>query len=138
MPELVKLTWTPAAGHGLPRTDRRGCDYEAYVPDPLVGARISLDGATAADAADAERALARLQAGAHGLADSEAIARLLLRAEAVASSRIEGLEVGARRLLKAQPLGRSDRRTTTSAPRRSSTTSRRWPPHSRNSSRDGR
>jgi Fic family protein len=34
--------------------------------------------------------------------DSEAIARLLLRAEAVASSRIEGLEVGGRRLLHAQ------------------------------------
>ena len=52
--------------------------------------------------AEAERAVERLNRDASGLADSEAIARLLLRAEAVASSRIEGLEVGGRRLLKAQ------------------------------------
>jgi Fic family protein len=36
------------------------------------------------------------------LADTEALARLLLRAESVASSRIEGLEIGARRLLRAE------------------------------------
>ncbi len=61
-----------------------------------------MSGETAADVADAERALARLNHEARGLADSEAVARLLLRAEAVASSRIEGLEVGGRRLLRAQ------------------------------------
>ncbi|MDQ3647568.1 MAG: Fic family protein [Actinomycetota bacterium] len=63
---------------------------------------MSLSGETAADVADAERAVDRLNREAGGLADSEAVARLLLRAEAVASSRIEGLEVGGRRLLKAQ------------------------------------
>jgi Fic family protein len=102
MPELIKLRWTPTAADGLPRRDRRGCDYEAYVPDPLVGRAITLDGASAADVADAERDVGRLEANARGLADSEAIAHLLLRAEAVASSKIEGLEVGGRRLLKAQ------------------------------------
>jgi Fic family protein len=102
MPELIRLRWTPTAAEGLPRKDRRGCDYEAYVPDPLIGRAITLDGASAADAADAERAVGRLEAGAHALADSEAIARLLLRVEAVASSKIEGLQVGGRRLLKAQ------------------------------------
>jgi Fic family protein len=102
VPELIKLTWRPTAAEGLPRKDRRGCDYEAYVPDRLVGQAITLDGATAADVADAERAVSRLDEGARSLADSEAIARLLLRAEAVASSKIEGLQVGGRRLLKAQ------------------------------------
>lgn len=63
---------------------------------------MSLSGETAAGVADAERAVERLNRQAVGLADSEAIARLLLRAEAVASSRIEGLEIGGRRLLKAQ------------------------------------
>lgn len=61
-----------------------------------------MSGPTAADVADAERAVERLNWETRSLADSEAAARLLLRAEAVASSRIEGLEVGARRLLKAQ------------------------------------
>ena len=43
----------------------------------------------------------RLDTSASALADIEALARLLLRAECVASSRIEGLEVGGRRLLRA-------------------------------------
>jgi len=62
---------------------------------------LPLDAPTAADVTDAEVAIARLNQEASTLADSEAMARLLLRAEAVASSRIEGLEIGGRRLLKA-------------------------------------
>ena len=61
-----------------------------------------MSGEAAAEVADAERAVERLNREASGLADPEAVARLLMRAEAVASSRIEGLEVGGRRLLKAQ------------------------------------
>jgi Fic family protein len=72
------------------------------LPDPLSGRSIALDGQTAADVADAEAAVARLNLEARTLIDSEALARLLLRAEAVASSKIEGLEVGSRRLLRAQ------------------------------------
>jgi len=87
---------------GLPRRDRKACEYEAYIPDPLGGRSISLDGDVAADVADAERAMSRLDAEAVALADTEALARLLLRAESVASSRIEGLEVGGRRLLRAE------------------------------------
>jgi Fic family protein len=102
MSEVVKLRWAPTLASGLPRSARRGCDYEAYVPDLLVDRPMVLRAETAADIADAERAVERLNSEARGLADSEAVARLLLRAEAVASSRIEGLEVGGRRLLKAQ------------------------------------
>lgn len=61
-----------------------------------------MSGATTADVADAARAVERLNRETRNLVDSEAVARLLLRAEAAASSKIEGLEVGARRLLKAQ------------------------------------
>lgn len=102
MATLIKATWSPTWSSGLPRSARRGCDYEAYVPDSLMGRTISLSGETATDVADAERAVERLNAEAISLVDSEAIARLLLRAESVASSRIEGLEIGGRRLLKAQ------------------------------------
>ena len=55
----------------------------------------------AADVADAEAALVKLNAVVDALPDTEALARLLLRAESVASSRIEGLVVGGRRLLRA-------------------------------------
>jgi len=61
-----------------------------------------LDGDVAADVADAESAIARLNVAATSLIDTEALARILLRAESVASSKIEGLEVGARRLLRAE------------------------------------
>ena len=87
---------------GLARRDRRPCLYSVYLPDPLMGRRFVLDGDVAADVADAEAALVRLDATATALAGTEAFARLLLRAESVASSRIEGLEVGGRRLLRAE------------------------------------
>jgi Fic family protein len=87
---------------GRTRRDRQPRDYEAYVPDPLVGRRIVLDGKVAAGVADAETALARFEAQAVARGNTEALARLLLRAESVASSRIDGLEVGARRLLRAE------------------------------------
>jgi Fic family protein len=102
VPEVAKLHWEPTLSSGLPRSARGGCDYEAYIPDLLANRSLALRAETAADIADAERAVSRLNSEARGLADSEAIARLLLRAEAVASSRIEGLEIGGRRLLKAQ------------------------------------
>jgi Fic family protein len=100
--ELVKLRWPASPSSGLSRRDRQGCSYDAYVPDPLTSRSFPLDGSTAADVTDAEVAILRLNKEASTLADSEAMARLLLRAEAVASSRIEGLEVGGRRLLKAE------------------------------------
>ena len=102
MAKVIRRHWITEASAGLARRDRRSCDYEAYVPDLLAGRKIVLDGDTTADIADAERAIAVLDAQASTLIDTEALARILLRAECVASSRIEGLEVGARRLLRAE------------------------------------
>jgi Fic family protein len=79
---------------------RVSCDYEAYVSDLLNGRRFTLDGDVAADVTEAETAITRLNAEA--LAWRTRNGRLLLRAESVASSRIEGLEIGARRLLRAE------------------------------------
>ena len=87
---------------GQSRKENRGREYEAYVPDPLVGRAFTIDGEVAADIADAEAAIARLNAEATSFVDTDALARILLRAESVASSRIEGLEIGARRLLRAE------------------------------------
>ena len=103
MSKVVKRRWhSDIGGYGLPRKDTRSCDYEAYVPDPLIGRQFVFEGDVAADIADAEAAISRMNAEATALVDTEALARILLRAEAVASSRIEGLEVGARRLLRAE------------------------------------
>ena len=102
MARIVRQHWITEAVPGVARRDRRSCDYEAYVPDSLTGRTLLFEGTTAADITDAERAIAVFDAQASTLADTEALARILLRAESVASSRIEGLEVGARRLLRAE------------------------------------
>ena len=103
MSRVLKRRWNSnVSGSGLPRRETRPCDYEAYVPDPLVDRRITLDADVAADVADAETAITRLNVEAHALVDTEALVRILLRAEAVASSRIEGVVIGARRLLHAE------------------------------------
>src|ERR1022692_3125118 len=63
------------------RRGRDPCEYEAYSPDPLADRKVTLDGDVAADVTDAEAAINRLNTGASALADTEALARLLLRAE---------------------------------------------------------
>jgi len=98
--KLIERVWEGNPGYGLSRRDRRSCRYEAYLPDPIGELQISLDGDVAADVAEAEAAIASLNLSANALIDTETLARLLLRAEAVASSKIEGLEVGPRRLLR--------------------------------------
>ncbi|RBO88948.1 Fic family protein [Nocardia puris] len=103
MAELLREHWVGSVDGGeLSRRDRSSGSYLAYLPDSLADRRFTLTGATAADVADAEVAIARLDAEANALVETEALAWLLLRAEAIASSRIEGLEIGARRLLRAE------------------------------------
>lgn len=102
MSKVLKRRWPSDLASGLPRRDRRSCEYEAYIPDRLVDRPISLAGDVAADVTDAETAIARFDQKATALATTEALARLLLRAESLASSKIEGLEVGSRRLLHAE------------------------------------
>jgi Fic family protein len=102
MSKVIKRHWSGSIGLGMSRKDRLSCDYEAYVPDSLAGRGIALDGDVAADVVDAEVAIARMDVEASALIETEALARILLRVESVASSRIEGLEVGAGRLLRAE------------------------------------
>src|SRR5579883_208650 len=101
MAKFEQRTWTPTLGAGLPRRDRQGGRYSVYIPDSLLDRTFLLGGEEAADVADAERAISDLDRTAATLADTEALARLLLRAESVASSHIEGLVIGPRRLLRA-------------------------------------
>lgn len=101
MSRLIRLRWTsnpPAPS----RAAARPCEYEAYLPDRLVSRQITLEGSVAADVAEAEAALARLDSEATALVETESLARILLRAESVASSKIEGLEIGPRPLLRAE------------------------------------
>lgn len=102
MAKVFRRRWDATQAPGLPRRDRAPCEYESYLPDPLMGRSFLLDGTVVADVTDAETAIARLNGEASTLIDTEALSRLLLRAESVASSWIEGLEIGGRRLLRAE------------------------------------
>jgi Fic family protein len=63
---------------------------------------MSLDSDVAQDVVQAERDLLATSVASPGLNSTEGIARLLLRCESVASSHIEGLSIGTRRLLRAE------------------------------------
>ncbi len=101
MARLVECVWTPRF-EGVSRREREGCRYHAYVPDPLAGWELTLPADLAADIADAEAAVRDLNGARPSHVSLEGLARFLLRAESVASSRIEGIEASPQRLMRAE------------------------------------
>lgn len=93
--------WEPNPDPMLPRRERRGGTFHTYVPDPLVGAAFVADDSLDDLLAQAERAVRALEDG-HGADDLSGIARFLLRSEAIASSRIEGIVPTARQVAFAE------------------------------------
>ncbi len=103
MAQYLQRRWEPRF-EGLTRRDRGGCSYDAYLPDPLDGWNLTLSSDLAADIADAETAIRDLNQAGTSHVSLEGLARFLLRAESVASSKIEGLEAGPRRLVEAETI----------------------------------
>lgn len=102
MAHLVRGNWV-SYDLGFTRKDRRrACAYSAYMPDRLIGRSFTFSGECMADVAEAEAAIRSLNVTAATLASAEGLARLLLRAEAAASSRIEGMLIPAHRVLRAE------------------------------------
>ena len=93
--------WTPMAEAFGGRASRRRFWYEAFIPDRLAGAEFHLPQDVAAVVGEAERAVGDLNTKGPQLTALEVLSRQLLRAEAVASSRIEGLELSHRRIARA-------------------------------------
>ena len=98
MARYGQLTWQ-GSPRGQTRRERTPCSYRAYIPDPLAERDLALPADLAADLSDADRAVGALQDRRTGLASVESVARRLLRAEAVGSSYIEGLQVSACRVI---------------------------------------
>lgn len=94
-------TW-PGDPAGATRAERASCRFRAYVPEPLVGTKVDLAASMAADLVDVEQQVRQLNDTHPGLANLEPLARFLLRAEAVASSNIEGLVLNVRRLARSE------------------------------------
>jgi Fic family protein len=97
MPLTQTRTWRPDPSLYGSRADRTGFEYEAYVPDPIGDLKLQLADDEAEALLDAERAVNEFQLDTT-FAGLEALSRQLLRAESIASSRIEGLRISQRRL----------------------------------------
>jgi Fic family protein len=99
------MTWLERRWEGDPgavggRKARQSFTYRAFLPDPIAAIRPVVSFETADLVARAEAAIRDLNAEdrVQGL---EAIGALLLRSEAIASSRIEGIELSQRNLARA-------------------------------------
>ena len=97
---LVRQQWEPDPSLHAPRKHRRPCSYDAFVPDPISGLEISISGEVAALVSSAEAAITRLNAPAQ--AALAPLARLLLRTESIASSKVEGMQLEVHRLARAE------------------------------------
>lgn len=91
--------WEPSFGAPA-KSARRSGHYPRYVPDLVDGMMLAVDGELSRKVAHAERALRALNGpGAGGL---DGIARFLLRSEAIASSKIEGIAPSAQQVALAE------------------------------------
>lgn len=97
--------WESGVESGVPRRDRRSGPFRHYLPDHLGGWPVVVDDHLSSRLAAVEREVRALNGpGAEALAG---VARFLLRSEAIASSRIEGLAPSSQQVALAE-LGRSE------------------------------
>jgi len=105
---LKTRTWTWNPTIYAPKKYQKACKYQVFLPDPLVGFEFNLPSDVAGVVSDAEQAIMRLNASAQpALAP---LARLLLRTESIASSKVEGLQVGIRQIARAESKMETGRR----------------------------
>ena len=97
---VVRRTWEYDPARYAPPRFRRACHYESFVPDELSAFDEPFSADLVGVVSDAETAVHRLNARAQpALAP---LARLLLRTESIASSKVEGMQVDARDLARAE------------------------------------
>jgi Fic family protein len=105
---LIDQHWEPHLEALGGPSARRGFTFEAYAPAAIADQGFTLESDLAAAAANAEAACREPDERPLKLGNFEPLARQLLRAESVASSRIEGLVLSHRRLAKAAFSGTHD------------------------------
>lgn len=97
---LISKTWEWNPALYAPARYRRACKYEAFLPDPVRGIDFTLAAGVAGAVSEAEKAIHTLNAGAQPAL--QPLARLLLRTESIASSKVEGMQVGIRQIARAE------------------------------------
>jgi Fic family protein len=103
VPELLGRLETKVWQHDptvyAPARFRRACQYDVFIPYLIEGLEISLSGSLEATISQAESAIQDLNSASQGILAP--MARLLLRTESIASSKVEGMQVEARALARA-------------------------------------
>ena len=79
---------------------RRACSYEPFIPDALAVLDFTLPGEVVGAVSEAEQAIFELNRGVAALLGP--LGRLLLRTESIASSKVEGMQLDARSLARAE------------------------------------
>jgi Fic family protein len=93
-------TWQSDPTLYAPRKFKRACRYAAFVPDRLADLTVTVDGPLAGLVSEAEQAIGALNENANPALLP--LSRLLLRTESIASSKVEGLQLGVRELARAE------------------------------------
>ena len=97
---LQRTTWQYDPALYAPARYRKACAYDAFIPERIATFADSIKAETAAAVSDAETAIHALNARARpALAP---LARLLLRTESIASSKVEGMQIDGRDLARAE------------------------------------
>lgn len=100
MAQFIERCWEGDPGAYGGRAARTSFTYQAFVPDTIAATDVRITFEVAETVAVAEAAVRELNAAA-AVTGLEAVAALLLRSEAIASSRIEGFELSQRNLVQA-------------------------------------
>ncbi len=96
----ISQSWAYDPALYAPPRYRKACTFDAFVPDTIAGFNEPLSAELAGIVSDAEAAVHALNA--HARPALKPLARLLLRTESIASSKVEGLQADARSLARAE------------------------------------
>lgn len=110
---LVSRIWESNPTIDAARKYKRACKYDAFIPDKLMGMSLSFDATLAGMVSEAEQAIGSLNEVAGPALDP--LALLLLRTESIASSKVEGMQLGVRELAGAEARVESGQNASTTA-----------------------
>jgi Fic family protein len=96
----IRKTWHHDPTIDAPAAYRRACRYEAFVPEELGTLDVRLDSRLAGLVSEAEQSIRQLNAESGAALGP--LAHLLLRTESIASSKVEGMQIGVRELARAE------------------------------------
>jgi Fic family protein len=110
---VINLTWQYDPTIYAPAKYKRACAYAAFIPDALARLDLILPASVAGVASEAEGAVRTLNERSRPAL--KPLGRLLLRTESIASSKVEGMQLGLRELARAEARVETGRRAAPSA-----------------------